>query len=131
MLKDVVSSNFYIKVVSFFPCFLDKLGSYIVLTHFVDQIFQLGSARGGVNQYISLWVPWAMPEALYILVVHLCMFEFLCVGIGVMGLRGVAFCSVTSHAHSKPFQAASGQQNGSWGGSHVGIVGVFMGWGFG
>ena len=45
--------------------------AHIILTHFVNQIFQVGCVRGGVEQYISIWVLWATPEALFILVVQL------------------------------------------------------------
>jgi hypothetical protein len=90
--KDVVSSNFYIEVVSLFPCFLDKPGSYIVLMHFVDQIFQLGCVRGGVNQYISLWVPWVMPRpCTFWLYIFICLSSFVLVleSWGCGGLRSV------------------------------------------
>ncbi len=49
MAGDMVSSNLSVKVVSFFPGFLEKPRSNIKLAHVVNNLLQFGKVRGCVN----------------------------------------------------------------------------------
>jgi len=68
--EDMISSYLSVKVISFLPGLLEKPRSNIMLSHVVDDVFQLGKVGGCVDYDVTIYVMGASPEASCILSIY-------------------------------------------------------------